>query len=84
MMVNTTGNPGLASGGMGDVLSGLIATLLAQDLPGYYAASCGMYWHGAAADLCAREIGCIGYAAHEVANALPKARVRIVTSCDRE
>jgi len=82
MMVNCTGNPGLASGGMGDVLSGIIATLLAQELPSYYAASCGMYWHGAAADLCADEIGTIGYSASDVANALPRARCKITCSCD--
>jgi NAD(P)H-hydrate epimerase len=82
MLVNCTGNPGLASGGMGDVLGGVITTLLAQDLPGYYAAGCGMFWHGTAADLCAGEIGCIGYKASEVADALPKARARIVSACN--
>jgi len=82
MMVNQTGNPGLASGGMGDVLSGVIATLMAQDLPSYYAASCGMYWHGAAADRCATDLGPIGFTASEVADALPKARAMIVATCD--
>ena len=77
MLVNGTGNPGLASGGMGDVLSGVIATLMAQDLPGYYAAACGMYWHGVAADDCADAIGTIGYRASDVADALPGARARI-------
>lgn len=82
MLVNCTGNPGMASGGMGDVLSGVIATLLAQDLPAYYAASCGMYWHGMAGDLSAKEIGPIGYTAMDVANALPLARSKIVETCD--
>lgn len=81
MMVNNSGNPGLASGGMGDTLSGIIGTLLAQELPGYYAASCGMYWHGYAADLCAQEIGPIGYGATDVAHALPRARAKIVGTC---
>jgi ADP-dependent NAD(P)H-hydrate dehydratase / NAD(P)H-hydrate epimerase len=81
MMVNCTGNPGLASGGMGDVLSGVVGSLLAQDLPPYYAASCGMYWHGAAADHCADTIGCVGYTASDVANALPQARGRIISDC---
>jgi NAD(P)H-hydrate repair Nnr-like enzyme with NAD(P)H-hydrate dehydratase domain len=85
MLVNRTGNAGLASGGMGDVLSGIIATLMAQDLPGYYAAACGMYWHGVAADDCAAAIGPIGYSASDVANALPGARARMgrpsPTSC---
>jgi len=84
IIINETGNPGMASGGMGDVLSGIIATLLGQDLPAYYAASCGMYWHGAAADHCADEIGPVGYSASQVADALPKARCRIISSCDQK
>ena len=82
MLVNCTGNAGMASGGMGDVLSGVIVTLLGQDLPAYYAASCGTYWHGAAGDICADEVGPIGYTAIDLANALPKARARIVSKCD--
>lgn len=84
ILVNQTGNPGMATGGMGDVLGGIIATLMAQDLPGYYAASCGMYWHGAAADLCAIELGPVGYSASQVADHLPKARSRIIAQCDRK
>jgi len=81
IMVNHSGNPGMASGGMGDVLSGIIATLLAQELPGCYAATCGMYWHGTAADLCAEEIGSVGFSALDVTHALPRARTKIVASC---
>jgi hydroxyethylthiazole kinase-like uncharacterized protein yjeF len=80
--VNCTGNPGMASGGMGDVLGGVVTTLLGQDLPGYYAASCAMFWHGLAGDLCASEIGPIGYGASDVADALPRARVKLLESCD--
>lgn len=80
-LVNCTGNPGQASAGMGDVLGGMIATLMGQDLPGYYAAGCGMFWHGAAADICAEEIGQVGYRASDVAKALPFARSRIVSAC---
>ena len=82
--VNRTGNPGLATGGMGDVLSGVIATLLAQSVPPYYAASSAMYWHGMAGDVCSQEIGGVGYSAMDVANALPRARAKIVASCDYE
>ncbi len=82
MLVNCTGNPGLASGGMGDVLSGITVTLLGQDLPPYYAISCAAFWHGMAADLCADEIGPIGYGATDVANALPRARAKIFNDCD--
>ena len=81
MAVNCTGNPGMASGGMGDVLGGTIVTLLGQQLPTYYAACCGMFWHGLAGDTCAQEIGTIGYSASDVADALPRARAKITTSC---
>ncbi len=81
MMVNHSGNAGMATGGMGDVLSGVIGTLLAQELPSYYAATCGMYWHGYAADMCAMDLGCVGYSAMDVANALPRARAKIVGTC---
>ncbi|HWA84029.1 MAG TPA: NAD(P)H-hydrate dehydratase, partial [Fimbriimonadaceae bacterium] len=82
LLVNTTGNPGMAAGGMGDTLTGIIATLLAQDLPTYLAAACGVHWHGLSADLCACEIGPIGYTAADVSNYLPSARVRILSSCE--
>jgi NAD(P)H-hydrate epimerase len=84
MVVNSSGNPGMASAGMGDVLGGIIATLLAQDLPPYYAASCGVYWHGMSGDICATEIGPIGYSAGDVSDALAKARCRIVSTCQRK
>lgn len=76
-LVNTTGNSGMAAGGMGDVLSGVIATLLAQDLPSLHAAACGAYWHGAAGDMCAEEIGTVGFLASELAERLPPSRVEI-------
>ena len=52
--LNRTGNPGMASGGMGDVLSGLIAGLIAQGLAPDQATAAGVYLHGLAADHCAR------------------------------
>ncbi len=55
--VSTTGNPGMASGGMGDVLSGVIAGLLAQGLSLKHAAQQGVYRHGEAADLAAEKEG---------------------------
>lgn len=51
-LINTSGNPGMASGGMGDALSGMIAAFLAQGLPAFDAAQLGVYLHGAAADAC--------------------------------
>ena len=53
----TTGNPGMASGGMGDVLTGVIAALLAQGLTPFAAAKAGVYLHGRAGDLAARNSG---------------------------
>lgn len=82
MVVNQSGNPGMASGGMGDVLSGVIGTLLGEELPGYYAGACGMYWHGYAGDLTAEAVGCVGYTAIEVADRLPAARAKITELCD--
>ncbi len=62
--INPTGNPGLAKGGSGDVLCGLIAGLLAQGLPPFEAAAAGAYLHGLAADLAADlKTGGTGYRA---------------------
>jgi ADP-dependent NAD(P)H-hydrate dehydratase len=71
--INTTGNPGMATGGMGDVLTGLIAALLAQGLSAFDAACLGVHAHGRAADLLAKQIGPAGYLAREVADLLPAA-----------
>lgn len=78
--VNSTGNPGMATGGMGDVLSGVIGTLLAQDL-GESAAIIAAHWHGEAADICAQEIGTVGFTASDVCNALPAARAKLTSLC---
>jgi len=57
MAVSSTGNPGMASGGMGDVLSGVIAGLLAQGFSLQHAAQQGVYGHGLAADMAALKYG---------------------------
>jgi hydroxyethylthiazole kinase-like uncharacterized protein yjeF len=54
---NTTGNPGMATGGSGDVLSGLITGLLAQGMAALDAAHAGVYLHGLAGDLAVKELG---------------------------
>lgn len=56
-VVISAGNPGMASGGMGDVLTGIIAALRAQGLPAFQAACAGALLHSAAADMAAREGG---------------------------
>ncbi len=55
--VNQTGNPGMATGGSGDVLAGMILSLLGQRVAPLEAAALGAYLHGAAGDLCAAELG---------------------------
>ena len=53
LLVNTTGNSGMAKGGSGDVLSGMIAALIGQGAPPFAAAACAVWLHGRAGDLCA-------------------------------
>jgi hydroxyethylthiazole kinase-like uncharacterized protein yjeF len=68
LFVNTTGNPGMASAGMGDVLSGILGALLAQRCSGESALVLGVHLHGAAADaLAASGTGPVGITASEVA-----------------
>jgi NAD(P)H-hydrate epimerase len=70
---NTTGGAGLAKGGSGDVLAGLIAALIAQGLPPFGAAAAGVYLHGLAGDLCEAEIGERGMSAGDLLHAIPNA-----------
>jgi ADP-dependent NAD(P)H-hydrate dehydratase len=56
MAVNATGNSGMATGGTGDVLTGVITGLLAQGMPAFEAAQLGVHWHGLAGDLAAAEL----------------------------
>ncbi|MBI3539205.1 MAG: NAD(P)H-hydrate dehydratase, partial [Candidatus Eisenbacteria bacterium] len=71
--VNPSGNPGMATLGMGDVLTGVIASLIAQGLTPYDAARLGAYVHGTAGDLVAGERGQFGVTAGDVAETLPLA-----------
>ncbi len=69
--INTSGNPGMGAGGMGDVLSGLIGGLLAQAYSPWNAATLGVYLHGLAADHIAQTRP-YGYTASDVADMLPQ------------
>jgi hydroxyethylthiazole kinase-like uncharacterized protein yjeF len=80
--VNPTGNPGMATGGMGDVLGGLVAALLAQGVAPFEAARAAVYLHGLAADLLMRDNADIGLAALDVANAIPRAIAAIRDPAD--
>lgn len=71
-VINTTGNPGMATGGMGDVLSGVIGALVCQGLSASAAAVAGVYLHGAAADMLYEKSGS-GFNASEVADTIPLA-----------
>lgn len=73
VFVNPTGNPGMATGGMGDVLSGIIAALLARGADPVDAACTGVYLHGLAGDLLRDEFGDTGLAAMDLAERIPKA-----------
>ena len=67
LRINSTGNAGMASGGMGDILTGIITALVAQGMDLFNAATLGVYLHGKAADICSVELGPVGYAATDVA-----------------
>ncbi|MDR3709019.1 MAG: NAD(P)H-hydrate dehydratase [Capsulimonadaceae bacterium] len=71
--INTTGNAGMASGGTGDVLTGVATTLLAQVSDPWRAAVAAAYVHGFAGDIAAERIGLAGLVAGDVAGALPQA-----------
>lgn len=77
--INRTGNPGMATGGMGDVLSGVIGTFLAQGAESFFAAAAGAYVHGRAGDLVGREKGF-----HMVASDLIDALPTVLKEYDRE
>ncbi|MBU1702198.1 MAG: NAD(P)H-hydrate dehydratase [Candidatus Eisenbacteria bacterium] len=70
---NPTGNPGMATGGSGDVLTGILAGLLAQGLPPWDAARLGVYLHGLAGDIAAMEKGWHSMKAGDITRCLSKA-----------
>lgn len=73
LFINSTGNPGLATGGSGDVLTGMITGLLAQKLSAIDAALVGVYLHGLAGDLAAAGLSEMGMIAGDICNYLPTA-----------
>ena len=70
--INPTGNPGMAVGGSGDVLSGIIVSLLGQGIAPLEAAASGAWLHGAAGDICAKDIGQYGMLPSDMVNVLPR------------
>jgi NAD(P)H-hydrate epimerase len=75
--INTTGNPGMATGGTGDVLTGLITALWCQGLEAFAAARLGVHLHGLAGDLAAEELGQVSLIASDLVRFLPAALRRI-------
>ena len=70
--INETGNPGMAVGGSGDVLAGMVVSLLGQGLKPLEAAACAAWLHGAAGDLCAEEIGQYGMLPTDMLTRIPR------------
>ena len=73
VFINPTGNPGMASGGMGDVLAGILTALLGQGLSPEDAMKLGVYLHGYIGDRVAESKGPIGLLASDIIDGLPRA-----------
>jgi NAD(P)H-hydrate epimerase len=71
VFINPTGNPGMASGGMGDVLAGILTALLGQGLSAEDAMTLGVYLHGFVGDRVAAARGEIGLIASDIIDDLP-------------
>ncbi len=69
---NPTGNPGMARGGSGDILAGMIGAFVAQGVDPFYAASCGVYLHGLAGDRCAEHLSQMGMLPTDIIKELPE------------
>ena len=70
--INPTGNPGMAVGGSGDLLAGIIVSLLGQGIAPIQAVAVGAWLHGAAGDVCAAEIGQYGMLPTDMLSVLPR------------
>ncbi|MFC1511094.1 NAD(P)H-hydrate dehydratase [Candidatus Margulisiibacteriota bacterium] len=75
--INSTGNPGMATAGVGDVLGGMIASFIAQGQSVWHAAIAGVYLHGLAGDLAAKEKGQHGMIASDLVERIPDAIQRV-------
>jgi len=70
--INETGNPGMATGGSGDVLTGIISSFIGQGVGPFEAAVLGVYFHGLAGDMAVREKGALSLIATDLLNKLPE------------
>ena len=70
--INHTGNPGMAVGGSGDLLAGILVSLLGQGIAPFEAAACAAWLHGRAGDLCAERVGQYGMLPSDMLDVLPR------------
>ena len=82
--INTTGNPGMASGGSGDVLAGMIAAFLARGLQEADAAALAVYLHGATGDLAARRLGEDSMSAMDLISEIPAAIKNLILPVENQ
>jgi NAD(P)H-hydrate epimerase len=78
VFINPTGNPGLATAGSGDVLTGIVAGLLAQGVHAVEAACMGVFIHGLLGDMLLEETGYVGFIAGDLAETIPEAMASLV------
>jgi len=78
VFINSTGNPGMATAGSGDVLTGMIAGLMGQGLSAVDAAICGVYLHGLAGDIARDKLGELPMMAMDILNSIPDAIQKVM------
>jgi ADP-dependent NAD(P)H-hydrate dehydratase / NAD(P)H-hydrate epimerase len=82
VLINPTGNPGMASGGSGDVLTGMVGAFLARGFDVVTALEAGCFLHGLAGDLACADLGEEGLIAGDIVEAIPRAMMRLTTTRD--
>ncbi|MCS7203093.1 MAG: NAD(P)H-hydrate dehydratase [Thermodesulfovibrio sp.] len=82
--INTTGNPGMATAGSGDVLTGIIGSLIGQGVKSFYAAVLGVYLHGLSGDIASKDKGFHGLVAGDIIESIPKAFLELTDASNSE